>query len=92
MRSSLVHWLTLPKIWGRNAASVSPLRSGERRLATISPSGKAISAPATPSSAAARETTSLGVAYLATNLVPGRGAGLGFVFLESGPGRLSSQI
>ena len=32
-----------------------------------------MSAPATPSSAAARETTSLGVAYLATNLVPGEG-------------------
>ena len=52
---------------------VSALRSGGSRLATISPSGKAINAPATPSNPAARETTSLGVAYLATNFVPGVG-------------------
>ena len=37
-----MHWLTLPKIWGRKAANVSPLRSAERRLATMRPSGKAI--------------------------------------------------
>src|SRR5438067_2101012 len=62
MRSSLVHWLTLPKICGRKAASVSPFRSAESWLATIRPSGKAMSAPATPSRTAARATTSLGVA------------------------------
>ena len=73
MRNSLVHWLTLPKICGRNAARVSPFISAASWLATINPSGNAISAPATPSRAAARDTTSFGVAYLATNWVPGEG-------------------
>src|SRR6266496_3479640 len=62
MRSSFVHWLTFEKIWGRNAASVSPFNSAGMRLATIRPSGSAMSAPATPSNAAARDTISFGVA------------------------------
>jgi hypothetical protein len=55
-----VEWLTLEKICGRNAASVSPFISVGIRLATINPSGKAMSAPATPSNPAARDTISFG--------------------------------
>ena len=61
-RNSLVQWLTLEKICGRNAASVSPFISAGMRLATIKPSGRAMSAPATPSNPAARETISFGEA------------------------------
>src|SRR6187455_2347472 len=73
MRSSLVVWLTFPKIWGRNAAKVSAFRLFDNLLATSRPSGNAINAPSTPSRDEVRDTISLGVAYFEMNLVPTEG-------------------
>ena len=72
MRSSREHWLTRAKICGRNAASVSAFRSAGTWLATRKPSGRAMTAPATPGSAAVRATMSFGVASRVVKSVPRR--------------------
>src|SRR5260370_40741829 len=69
--SSRVHWLTLAKIWGKNAGVVSAFLLEGMRLATRRPSGRAINAPSTPCREAALLTISLGVAYRFRNAVPG---------------------